>query len=277
MFIDTQVHVGPLYDQHEPLTPKTLLDWMDANDVAMAAPLPLESPEAVSYYITSFEMLRLAKEYPDRFLPFCVMDPRMATSGRKDGPRNVIRRYIEMGAIGFGEVIPPLPMDDPLQMDVFAACDEFRLPVVLHQDNRYCTDTPDLAGLERVLKTFPNATFIGHGPGFWAPISADATQEEMGGYPKRPVVPGGAVERLMTAYPNLWADLSAGSGHNGITRDWEYGQRFLERFSRQLLFATDYLYPGQPIPHFEMLASANISEDARRAIASGNARRLLNL
>jgi hypothetical protein len=277
MFIDTQVHVGPLYDQREPLTPRALLEWMDAHDVEMAAPLPLESPEAVSYYITSFEMLKLAKEHPDRFLPFCVMDPRMSTSGRKEGPRNVIRRYVEMGAVGFGEVIPPLPIDDPLQMDVFAACDEFHLPVVLHQDNRYCTDTPDLAGLERVVKAYPNATFIGHGPGFWAPISGDATQEEMGGYPKRPVAPGGAVERLMSTYSNLWADLSAGSGHNAITREWEYGQRFLERFSHKLLFATDYLYPGQPIPHFEMLATANLTDGARRSIASGNARRLLNL
>lgn len=142
MFIDTQVHVGPLYDQREPLTPKALLDWMDANNVEMAAPLPLESPEAVSYYITSCEMIALANRHRDRFLPFCVMDPRMSTSHRTEGPRNVIRRYVEMGAVGFGEAIPPLPMDDPLQLDVFAACDEFRLPVVLHQDNDYCTDTP---------------------------------------------------------------------------------------------------------------------------------------
>jgi len=272
MFIDTQVHVGPLYDHYEPLTPKGLLDWMDAHDVEMAAPLPLESPEAVSYYITSFQMLQLAKEHPDRLLPFCVMDPRMATS--KEGPRNVIRRYVEMGAVGFGEVIPPLPIDHPLLMEVFAACDEFRLPVVLHQDNEFCTDTPDLAGLERVLKAFPHVTFIGHGPGFWAPLSADATQEEMGSYPKRPVVPGGAVERLMEGYPNLWADLSAGSGYNAITRDGDYGQRFLQRFAHKLLFATDYLYPGQPTPQFQMLAEANLSEDARRAIASENARRL---
>lgn len=277
MFIDTQVHVGPLYDQYEPLTPKALLEWMDAHDVEMAAPLPLESPEAVSEYITSFEMLRLAQEYPDRFLPFCVMDPRMSTSDRREGPRNVIRRYVEMGAKGFGEVIPPLPIDHPLQRDVFAVCDEFRLPVVLHMDNRYCTDTPDLSGLERVLREFPNATFIGHGPGFWACISADATQEEMGTYPKRPVVPGGAVERLMATYPNLWADLSAGSGYNAITRDREYGQKFLARFWWKLLFATDYLYAGQETPQFEMLTSADLTAEARRAIVSENARRLLNL
>ncbi|MBM3216543.1 amidohydrolase [Candidatus Poribacteria bacterium] len=274
MLIDTQVHVGLLYDRYPPLTPKMLLDWMDANDIAMSAPLPLESPEAVSYYITSFEMIALAKEHPDRFLPFCVMDPRMSTSGAKEGPRNVIRRYVEMGAVGFGEVIPPLPIDHPLQMDVFAACDEFRLPVVLHMDSQYCTDNPNLDGLERVLRAFPSSVFIGHGPGFWAPISGDVTEAQMGAYPKGPVRSGGAVERLMTTYANLWADLSAGSGHNAIARDWEHGKGFLERHHRKLLFATDYLYPGQPIPHFEMLAEAGVSTAARERIESANAREL---
>lgn len=277
MLIDTHTHVGLIYDHYEPLTPRAMLDWMDAHDVEKVVLLPLESPEGSSFYLTTWDILKVSHEHPDRFIPFCVVDPRMYVSRGRDSFRNIIGHYVHIGAKGFGEVIPGLAIDHPLQQETFAVCDDMKLAIVLHMDNRCCFDTPDLKGLETVVRNFPNATFIGHGPGFWAPISADVTQEEMGDYPKRPVVPGGRVDALMTQYPNLWADLSAGSGSNALMRDWEYGQAFLERHRKKLLFGTDYLHPAQNIPHFEMFASAAISNEARRAIGSENAIRLLNL
>jgi predicted TIM-barrel fold metal-dependent hydrolase len=47
------------------------------------------------------------------------------------------------------------------------------------------------------------------------------------------------VSRLMREYPNLWADLSAGSGYNALTRDPSFGIEFLDEFQDKLMFGTD--------------------------------------
>lgn len=277
MLIDTHVHIGRVWDTYEPLTPEDMLAWMDQHEIEKAVPLPLESPESASYYIPTREMLTLCKKYPDRFIPFCVVDARMSMSRGKEGFRDRIRRYVEEGAVGFGELKIGLPLGDPRLQMLYGLCEEFRLPVLFHCDNIRCTDTPDLRGLEAMLQMFPNVTFIGHAPGFWAAISADVTEKDRGSYPQRPVVPGGRLDELLSTYPNLYADLSAGSAYNALTRDWTFGEAFLERHHRKLLFATDYLYRGQEVPQFEMFAKARLSEAARRAIGSENARRLFRL
>ncbi|MDA1190773.1 MAG: amidohydrolase family protein [Candidatus Poribacteria bacterium] len=277
MLIDTHVHVGPLWDRYEPLTPKMMLDWMDDHEIEMAVPLPLESPEAASFYIPTRDMLALCREHPDRFIPFCVIDPRMSVSDGRNSFRKMIGAYVEEGAIGFGEVKVGLPVDHPLLQDIYAVCDELKLPLLWHIDNIRCTDTHDLQATEAMLKAFPNVKFIGHAPGFWSAISADVMPEERGGYPKRPVVPGGRVDELLTNYPNMYADLSAGSAHGAITRDWEFGQKFLERQRDKLLFATDYLYIGQDVPQFDMWEAADISDEARRKIGYENAKSLFRL
>ena len=45
---------------------------------------------------------------------------------------------------------------------------------------------------------------------------------------------------LMRSYPNMYADLSAGSGENAIMRDPTFGYRFLEEFQDKLFFGVDY-------------------------------------
>jgi len=277
MLIDTHTHVGRVWDTYEPVEPHRMLGWMDAYGIEMAIPLPVESPESASYYITTRDMLRLCEQHPDRFIPFCVVDPRMSMSRGEDGFRSVITEYVERGAVGFGEVKVGLPIDDSKLQVLYGICDDLKLPLLFHCDNIRCIDAPDLRGLEAMLNAYPNVTFIGHAPGFWAAISADVTAADMGGYPRGPVVPGGPMDRLLGQYPNLYADLSAGSAHTAITRDWEFGQAFLERHHRKLFFATDYLHIGQNVPQFEMFESARLSAAAREAIGSGNARRVFHL
>ena len=275
--IDVHVHVGRLWDAYPPMTVDIMLRWMDANEIEMAVPLPLENPESASYYILTRDMLALCERHPDRFIPFCAVDPRVAVADGKRSVRNIVKQYVEQGAKGFGELKAGLPFNDPKMQALYAACDEFRLPLLFHCDLIRCTDDPQLTGLEEMLAAYPNAQFIGHAQGFWAAISGDARADEMSGYPKRPVASGGAVDRLMDAYGNLYGDLSAGSGHNAIARDWAFGEAFLERRHTRLLFGTDFLRPDQPIPQFEMFAKANLSEKARRAIAYENASRLFGL
>jgi hypothetical protein len=68
------------------------------------------------------------------------------------------------------------------------------------------------------MKAFPKLPFIGHAAGFWASISGDATLEDFGRYPPipTPMKLGGALDRLMDRYPNLYGDLSEPGGHSAI-------------------------------------------------------------
>ena len=75
----------------------------------------------------------------------------------------------------------------------------------------------------------------------------------------------------------MYADLSAGSGYNAITRDPDFTQGFIERHWRKLLFATDYLTPGDKLPQIKWMRQTPMAEEHRQAIAEGNARRILRL
>ena len=79
----------------------------------------------------------------------------------------------------------------------------------------------------------------GHSALVWAEVSADAPAAERASYPQGPIKPGGAVPRLMRDYSNLWADLSARSGYNALTRDPPFGMEFLDEFQDRLMFGID--------------------------------------
>ena len=93
----------------------------------------------------------------------------------------------------------------------------------------------------------------------------------------RSVAPGGAIDALMDKYPNIYGDLSAGSGANAIMRDLEFGKKFLIRRADRLLFGTDYLAPGQEVPQFDLYRDLELPKDAAEKIYIGNAKSLLGL
>lgn len=57
----------------------------------------------------------------------------------------------------------------------------------------------------------------------------------------------------MEKYPNIYGDLSAGSGANAIARDEKFGREFLIRRADRLLFLWHRLSPKQVVPQFELL------------------------
>jgi hypothetical protein len=149
--------------------------------------------------------------------------------------------------------------------------------VLFHLDNQRNTDVPGLPGLARALEAAPECVLIGHGPGIWASISGGITQADLGGYPKGPVMPGGALDALMEKYPNLYGDLSAGSGASAISRDEKFGREFLIRRADRLMFGTDFLAPGQAVPQLELYRRLDLPADVEARIFRDNARRLLRL
>jgi predicted TIM-barrel fold metal-dependent hydrolase len=278
-YVDVHTHLGRTWNTTQPLTAEALLRWMDAHRVAQAVVLPLVSPESSSFLLTPDFVLQATRPYRDRLIPFCAIDPRTSFSGGLKGLVAMLQTYVEEGARGFGEHKPGVPIDDPRNMLLYAACAELKLPVLFHLDNQRNMDRPGLAGLEKVLREHPQCIFIGHGPGWWASISGDVTQASLHAYPKTPVAPGGAIDRLMDRYPNLYGDLSAGSGAQALARDLAFARDFLVRRQDRLLFGTDYLSPGQQVPQFELFETtlADLPAEVRAKIFRDNARRLLGL
>ncbi|MCR9119728.1 MAG: amidohydrolase, partial [bacterium] len=89
---------------------------------------------------------------------------------------------------------------------------------------------------------------------------------------------GGAIDRLMEKYPNIYGDLSAGSGANSISRDLEFGREFLIRWQDRIMFGTDYLSPKQSVPQFDLFErNLELPETVAAKIFRDNARKLLQL
>jgi predicted TIM-barrel fold metal-dependent hydrolase len=172
--------------------------------------------------------------------------------------------------------------DDPRCLRLFRKAGELQCPVVLHLDIPFVPDgkggtTYDLdwyggtvENLERALDACPDTTFIGHAPGFWREISGDADADPAK-YPQGPVAPGGKLHRLFDTHPNLYADLSAGSGCRALARDPQHARAFIERYQDRLLFGRD-IYGGELD---ETLKSFELPAETLARIHSQNAQRLM--
>jgi predicted TIM-barrel fold metal-dependent hydrolase len=271
--IDFHGHIGNLmresYPDRPPLTPEALIDFMNTHGIDISVLLPLESPEGGWGYSLTEDVVAARNRYPERFIAFFCVDPRYPT----------IEAFIDYfvkahGCRGCGEHVNGLKFDDPLNKRIYAKCDEYGLPLDFG-DDLGCYDEPGLPRLEACLKEFPNVKFCGHGPGFWSAISGDDDRTIT--YPTTPIKPGGALDRLLDQYENLYCDLSAGSGNNAMTRDPDFALSFIERHWRKLLWGTDYCVVHQHVPQMKWLADLPIPAEMKEAIADGNARRLLGL
>ncbi len=262
---------------------------MDAKGIDMAVVLPLNDAESPYEKQSIGEILYICEKYPKRFIPFCNIDPRL---DRKPDMITVedflfwLRQYKEFGCKGLGELTARMSWDEPSMLKLLEACDIVGFPITFHtitEDvNSYgVLDNIGLSGLEKVLRRFPNLKFFGHSQGFWSEISGGITPQEKNAYPKTPVKPGGAVVRLMRQYPNLYGDISAGSGLNALTRDPEHAYRFIDEFQDKLMLGLDYCSNKANLTHVEWLTSARnagkISNMAFEKITWKNTNRLLNL
>jgi len=170
-----------------------------------------------------------AEKYPDKFVWFCAPHPE------DDDALERFEELVNAGARGFGEHKVKLPCDDERSMAMYRLAGELGVPVLIHfEDANFNTG---FENFEKVLQALPQTNFIGHAQTFWANISAaDAGRSD---YPKEKITPGGLTDRWLAEYPNLYADLSAGSGRNACARDPEFYRRFLARHRKKLIFGTD--------------------------------------
>ena len=291
MLIDIHVHTAranvPLRSGGGAFaTPEQLIGMLDERGIDKAVILPEAAPDAGSPMVSVAECLDVAERHPDRFIPFCNIDPRMLTNSPKADFTQMLDCYKGLGCKGVGELTANLPFDNPMVWNLFGYIEASGLPVIFHVSTQIggtygLYDELGLPRFEETLRRFPALTFLGHSQAFWSEISGDVTEATRGGYPKEPVTEGGRIVELMREYPNLCGDLSAGSGHNAISRDPDFGYRFMEEFQDRLFFGTDICGLGQETPIVEFLHDAadngHISREAHDKIAWQNAARLLGL
>lgn len=226
--VDCHLHIN-----HYDRSIEDTIRHMDATGTTQAFVLPLETGEG-GVTLKSETVLHAFHQYPDRVIPFCQTDIR------RDDALERVRAYHLLGCRGIGEQKEHLPLSDKRVEAVIALCDELNWPITLHfQDGKGGYNQGLAEQLETYLKRYKQVRIIGHAQTWWANISAEVPPPEQTLYPTGPVKPGGLLDRLLGEYPNLYADLSAGSGYNALTRDEDFTAGFLERHRRQMLFGSD--------------------------------------
>lgn len=241
-------------------TAAELVQIMDRCGVDKMVILPLSSPEALHFIQSNEEAMEACDQFPGRFIKFCSIDPRIENNGLNHDFVRILRYYKDLGCKGMGELVANLWWDDPRVQRLFEGCQEVGLPVTFHvavrEFNMYgLISEPGLGGLERALRKFPRLQFIGHSQAFWSEVGA-ISDKERGGYPIGKVLPGGVVPRLFREYPNLWGDMSAGSGCNAVKRDPEWGYAFMTEFQDRLCFGLDICAPSNPTPLVDFMRDA---------------------
>ncbi len=193
--------------------------------------------------------------------------------------RDVLRQTLQSGAIGIGEQKFMVDADSRAIAIVAEIAQEFGVPVLLHfQFGRYNTS---FERFPRILEKFPTVSFIGHAQTWWANIDAKADQPTL--YPKGPVTPGGLTDKYLADFPNMFGDLSAGSGLNALLRDEEHTRAFLARHQDKLLYGSDCndaVGDGEKCSGAQALAAIRRlapSKEIERKLLFGNAKRVLKL
>ena len=174
-------------------------------------------------------VVAIARQHPDEYRFFANELPDIPEA------RSVLEKYLKMGAIGIGEQKFPVHVDSPAIGLVAEIARDYQVPVLMHfEHNNYNLGFVDFP---KVVALHSKVVFIGHAQTWWGNIDKNHNQAEM--YPKTLVTPGGITDRLLADYPNVYGDLSAGSGLNSMLRDEDHARDFLKRHQDKLLFGSD--------------------------------------
>ncbi len=221
---------GPVLDTHLHLRPdpEACFRHMQGCGVTHAVLLTQAKDEA--------KALQEMKTRPVCFARSVSSDPAQPNA------EQIFREAVKGGAVSIGELKFHLALDSPEMRRVYALAAEMQVPVMMHIQNfpHFPGELPYNTGypsFDKVLQAYPKTNFIGHGDLFWTQISSEVPADR--GYPAGPIKPGGLTDKLLSDYPNLYADLSANSGNNALSRDPDFTRSFLLRHRSKLIFGSD--------------------------------------
>lgn len=222
---------GPVVDCHHHMRPtaEANIAHLDGSGMSNAMLLARNS--------SANEIAALKMQYPNRVLGWFA-----STDITKPEAAELLTNAVKAGAIGFGELKFHVAAAGPELRRMYALAADLDVPVLVHfqevphtpTEGTFATGFKDF---EAVLKSYPKTRFVGHADAFWASISADYANETA--YPTGRVKRGGVTDKLLGDYPNLFADLSANSGNNALSRDPEFTRDFLKRHESKLIFGSD--------------------------------------
>ena len=277
---------SPVFDLHFHLRPQPAsnLAHLDGAGVTKANLLTRGGAAA--------QVKALDAKAPGRFTWFNSYDVT------KPDAEQVLTQAVKNGAQGFGEMKFHVAADGPELRRMYALAADLRVPILIHfqevdhTPNEGTWSTGYAKVFESILKAYPKTTFIGHADAFWANVSADYHDEAV--YPEGPIKRGGVTDRWLGDYANLFADMSAVSGSNAMSRDPAFTEDFLKRHQDKLLFGSDcscrdgrgagYDNPAAPRMAGKCVARETLTVVKRatapaifQKIAWGNAHKLLRI
>ncbi len=184
------------------------------------------SPDNKFYRLNSMFLMMWYKRYPDQIIPFCTIDeadPRAA---------ELVEQYILAGAKGLKLIGGhPAYYDEPYNSEnmykVYEKVAEYDVPVLMH-----CSliNIPELQNqMDEVLSDFPDVNFIfaHYGNTLMRGNHLDV------------------IARLLDKHPNLYTDMSHGSGitlyHRYLIQDMEKIKNFIIKYQDRILFGSDLI------------------------------------
>jgi predicted TIM-barrel fold metal-dependent hydrolase len=266
--VDIHVHCT-----HRERPDEQILVHQRATGVKMSVLLPAgETGGLAAGAAGNAHVVAFARQHPDQFAYFANENVF-----RPNAPKE-IEKYLKLGAIGIGELKDKVACDSVDMQRVAEVAREYDVPMLIHfQDGGY---NDGYARFHRMLEKFPTVKFIGHATAFWAGIDQKPATK---GYPTGPVTPGGLTDRWLADYPNFYGDLSAMSGNSALSREPGFSKGFLFRHQDKLMYGSDCFCATGSGPQCHAAAKLGFlkdlcaTEEIRRKILFGNARRLLKL
>ncbi len=191
-----------------------------------------------------------------------------------------IEKYLKLGAKVIGELKFNVECDSPEMKRIYELAQAYNVPVLMHwQYNMY---NRGYDRFHKMLKKYPKVNFIGHSQTFWANIDKNHADQNIL-YPKGKVTPGGLTDRLLSDYPNMWGDMSGGSGLSSMTRDEDQAREFLKRHQDKLLYGSDcddkvgVGAPCQGAGTIAAIRKLSATKEIERKLLHDNAKKLFRL
>lgn len=191
-----------------------------------------------------------------------------------------IEAYLKRGGVMIAESKFGVDCDSSAMQRIYQLAQHYDVPVLMHWQFKMYN-----YGFERfykMLEKYPRVNFIGHAQTWWANVDKNHHDQSVL-YPKGPITPGGLTERYLADYPNMYGDLSAGSGLNALTRDPDFTPGFFQRHQDKLLYGSDckdHAGQGEECQGAQTLATIRKYAPSRkieRKLLYDNAQRLLRL
>ena len=177
------------------------------------------------------ECYRFARAHPKEYLFAANEVPDV------EGATAEIEKYLKLGAVMIAESKFGVECDSPEMQRIYELAQAYNVPVLMHwQVGMY---NYGFQRFYKMLEKFPRVNFLGHAQTWWANVDKNNKDDPKALYPKGPITPGGLTEKYLSDYPNMFGDLSAGSGLNALSRDPSFTPGFLERHQDKLVYGSD--------------------------------------